>query len=225
MKHQSGNALVIVLVAVALLAALTMMMTRSGSSTDDTGDIERAQIYASEVMRFGKTLQNGAQTLITRGCSESTLNFDYSSAVTGYENASAPGDGSCDLFGEKGAGLVWRTPPAGLTASAYVITAANTMLGAGCDTGSATCTDLVLFVPGVSVDACTQINRMLKVTNPADIPPADSDNLVDTATKFTGSYTFVRAVADAGSLISGKDAACIQTSAGNYAFYSVILKR
>lgn len=225
MKSQSGNALVFVLIAVVLLGALTMMLTRSGGSSDDSGDYERMQIYASEIMRFGKDLQNGVQTLISRNCSENTLNFDYSSAATGYENAAAPSDQSCDLFSAKGTGLTWKTPPSNLTSSAYLVNAANTLSGAGCDTGNSTCTDLALWVTGLSVDACVQINQMLNVTNPSNAPPADSDNLVDTTTKFTGSYGFVRAVADAGSVISGKDAACIQTSAGNYAFYYVILKR
>ncbi|MBN8521803.1 MAG: hypothetical protein J0L77_07910 [Alphaproteobacteria bacterium] len=222
---QSGNALIFILIAVVLLGGLTMLLTRSSGSSEDTGEIERTQIEAGEAMRFGKSLAQSAQNLIAQGCSENTLNFDYEAAVTGYENPSSPADKSCDIFDAKGAGLTWRTVPSSLSSANYLITSANTVQGVGCDTGNATCTDLILMLPGISQTACAQINRLVKVTNPANVPPADTDNLVDTSTKFTGGYAFVRALADAGGHLTGKETGCIQTSPGNFALYTVILGR
>jgi hypothetical protein len=189
------------------------------------GDFERGQLYTTDVMRFAKSMSNAAQMLIGQSCSENTINFDYDAAVTGYENAGAPADNSCDIFNAKGAGLTWKIPPANLSTSAYMITSANTVLGAGCDAGTSTCTDLILILPGISLATCIQINNTLKVTNPSNAPPVDTNNNVNTTTKFTGSYTYAQTISDSGSVLSGKDAACIQTAAGLYAFYYVLLKR
>lgn len=224
-SSQSGNALIFILIAVVLLGGLTMLLTRSSGSSDDTGDIERTQIEAGDAMRFGKSLGQAAQNLIAQGCSENTLNFDYEVAVTGYENPASPADKSCDIFDAKGAGLTWRTPSSSLSNSAYLITSANTVQGVGCDTGNATCTDLILMLPGLSQATCAQINHMVKVTNPSNAPPVDTDNLVDTTTKFTGGFTFVRSLADTGGNLTGKETGCLQTSPGNFAFYTVIIPR
>ena len=222
--NESGNALWFILLGVVLLGLLTAMLSRSSGTTEDTGDVERIQISASEVMRFGKSLQNAAQSLISRGCSENTINFDYDTAVTGYENVSSPPDNSCDLFNAKGAGMTWDSAPPDISSSAYIITAANVVTGAECDTANAQCTDLIVLLPGISESTCLQINRMLKVTNPANIPPADNDNAVNT-TPFTGSFAFLEDITDAGAVLAGKDAACIATGVGTYAFYYVMLKR
>ena len=111
---ERGNALFFILIAVALLAALTMVISRSGSSVDQSGDFERNNIQASKVLRYAKSIETGIQDLLLRGCSENEISFWHDSDGDGdedgdddYYNANSPTDHSCHVFDTSGAGLTW----------------------------------------------------------------------------------------------------------------------
>jgi len=109
---QCGNALWFILVAIGLLGLLTVMLSRSGSSTNETGSYEQNVITANEILSYAKNVENGVQNLLARGCGENELSFWHDSDGNGTEDASdnyyntnSPTDRSCHIFDVAGAGL------------------------------------------------------------------------------------------------------------------------
>lgn len=241
MPTQRGNALWMILLAIALLGGLTAMFARSSSTSDDTGDYERNSIAASEIMRYAKSLEIGVQNLITRGCSENDISFWNDSNGDGtengsddYYNANAPSDRSCHVFWPEGAGLTPMTPKADwLDASKSALGnygnytyAVAQMAGVNSTTDPLVSTDmeLVLILPYLKKSTCQGINATL------DIPPAGtdvlSDGFVSTINKFTGSYP-----TGAGTTLANFDearsAGCLKNTnpTSEYTFFSAILAR
>lgn len=109
-QAESGNILFLILIAIALLGALTVLMSRTGSQSDDTGSTEQSSIQASQILKHAASLQNATQMLIGRGCSENVLSFEAvdSDQAAGYHNADAPTDKSCHIFEPEGAALKYK---------------------------------------------------------------------------------------------------------------------
>lgn len=219
-RNESGNALWFILLAIVLLAGLTVLMSRSSSTTDEAGDFERGQIQASEVLRVAKDMELAVQRLKSQGCSENEMNFDYAPGITGYENA-ARADGSCDIFGGKGAGLVWREPPGEISGGTWLISGDNRVQEVGCDSAASRCVELLAILPDISLGGCLRINTLLGVDNPAGAPPADGD--AELTTKFQGSFTDSEQIAAAE--LAGKVSGCFDAGGGNYVFYNTLIRR
>ncbi len=101
---QCGNALWFILVAIGLLGLLTVMLSRSGSSTNETGSYEQNVIAANQILSYAKNIENGVQNLLARGCSENEISFE-DSIIANHANSNAPADKSCHVFDVAGAGL------------------------------------------------------------------------------------------------------------------------
>jgi hypothetical protein len=109
-QNARGNVLFILLIAIALIAALTMTVMRSDVSDVDSVAPEQARLLAGRILNQARTLEQAVTTLRSKGCSEQQLSF-YTTLVAGYTNADAPVDKSCDIFEREGAGLSWPNPP------------------------------------------------------------------------------------------------------------------
>ena len=106
---QKGNAIWFVLVAVALLAALTMSMTRSSDTVEQNGDIERARILASDLMRYTGGMKAAIDKMLLTGISESDLCFHAPEWGHSDYNGPSCAESTNQLFNVDGAGLAWRT--------------------------------------------------------------------------------------------------------------------
>src|SRR5688572_13950247 len=110
-KNCAGNALIFILIAIFLLAGLTVLLSRTGSQSEDTGGTEQIRIQASEILKYASGIQNAVQMLRNRGCSENTLSFWNKDTNTSggentgddYYNASALTNKSCHVFNPAGA--------------------------------------------------------------------------------------------------------------------------
>ena len=80
-SNEKGNALWFILVAIVLLTSLTILLTRSGSSVNQSGDFERLQIQASQLLRYAKGVEEAVRTMQTRGISESDISFANSTVA------------------------------------------------------------------------------------------------------------------------------------------------
>lgn len=235
--HAHGNVLVIILVAVVLIAALSMTLMRSDVTDADAVSPEQAKIMGSQIMGQARSLEQAVKTLIGRGCSEQELNFD-NTIVAGYTNAGAPSGNRCDIFHRDGAGLGWPNPPANSNdGSSWRMLAGNAVDGvATSDDGTCAsgCIDLMAALPNVSLNVCKQLNALAGTTGFADTPPVD---LVD----FDGTIKIAgfsatdpgEPVLDVGTILSGRRSGCFEATnvsgapaaAGSYWFYHVLLVR
>lgn len=196
-QHQSGNVLWFILLAVALLGFLTMVISRSGSNVDQSGDIEHIRVKAGQIMRYGKSIEAAIQNMRMQGISENDISFQNGTTSTDYTNGNC-GNTDCRLFHTGGAGLSYQAPPSGTNdGSEWIFTGANnvgTTAGPVGTTAAVTGNDLVMLLPNAKTALCIQINRELGVGTTGTIP-TDATGIA--TTEFTGSF------ANALNLIDG----------------------
>lgn len=243
-KNIEGNALVIILVMIALIAALTAVTMRSSNRSSGNMDKENARIQAEKLMRQAKGLESGVvQILSANQCSENDINFVNTVTTRDYTNSNAPANKKCNLFSLEGAGLAYANPADSaldITFSSdadygqWVFTATHCVLSLGSDDND-TCDDkevaLMAIVPTVTLPVCLQINELNGIVNTGDVPPSES---FDSATAtFTGQF---QATSDPelGEGVTGINlekhaTGCFKNTSGSwangYTFYHTLLVR
>ncbi|MCF8495753.1 MAG: hypothetical protein K9G62_03700 [Alphaproteobacteria bacterium] len=228
---EHGNVLWFILAAVALLAALTMVISRSGTTVDQAGDVEQARIRAGQIMRYAEGLKSAVQEMNLRGVSENDISFESTATGSDYQNPNCTVD-SCKVFAVGGGGQTYKTPPAGANdGSAWIFTGANnvgTAAGPLGTTAARTGNDLLMLMPNVKSALCIQINRDLSVGTPGTLP---SDATGISTDEFTGTYAASLTLIDGDPTpfeLDRKPAGCFTDTAANPAvtyFYYVLLPR
>lgn len=184
----SGNILWFILIAVVLLGAVTILLSRSGSTVDQSGDVEQARIKAGQIMRYAASIETAIGNMRLRGISESDISFENDETATDYANANCA-SGDCKIFDVEGGGLSYRAPPEGSNdGSEWIFTGANNVGSAAGPVGTTaarTGNDLVMLLPEAKAALCEQINRDLNVGTPGTVPE-DAGGIATTA--FTGTY-------------------------------------
>lgn len=222
---QSGNVLWFILIAVALLGLLTMVLSRSGTTVDQSGNVEQTRIKAGEVLRYAKGLELALDQLRLNGCSENELSFENNTDPN-YTNPNAPADESCHVFSTRGAGQTWREfydQDLNNTSSATVFSSAFAIENVGTSRQ-----ELIVFMR-VSPSVCAEINRSMDIddTDPDDI--STLGNFEDWNLYFTGDFsTLVYTIADGtdAAELDGKLAGClIEPANENYVAFQTLIAR
>jgi len=209
---ESGNALWVILLAVALMAALTATISRTSDTAEQSGNFERFRVHASNMMTHAAGVKEAVNRMRMTGIGENQISF--SSALSGS-------CGECLVYGSAGGGASYEPPNPEWFDSTH-----NTEAGygqweffgendvAGVGTGGA---DLVMALGYIKENLCRQINVMLKVPG----EPVDADGF-DT-TPFNGSF----ASSDVISGMAGAEAGCFEDQSGGryFTFYQVLVKR
>lgn len=225
MNDESGNALWFILLAVALLAALTVTITRSSDSTEQTGDIERLRIEGSEIMRYAASIQQAVERMRLRGLSENEISFE-NGVIAGYANARC-GNDACKVFDVAGGGITFTSASSNISAQPWLFTGADSIAGAGEDgTGETSSEDneLLIILPEISQGLCQRINTELGIAG----IPQDTDN-ADVSTKYTGTFPNGRVIEN----MAGKKTGCFEGDlddgdndiSGAYYFYHTLIQR
>lgn len=176
-SHQSGNAIVFLLLAIALFAALAYTFMRSGQNSVSQMNPQQARLAASEILSYANSLSKTVDRLRQRGCSEKQLSFE-ASGNSGYANASAPGDFSCHVYNAAGGNMTWQSFT-NYNATTTVSSLQNIL-------GSASAiTDLSLYVLGVSDSVCRAFNASVNIES--SVIPTDSSPM-GISTPFTGTF-------------------------------------
>lgn len=239
---EGGNALILIIILIGLLAALSMTMMKSSQRTSDNMDATTARMNAEKLLRMSKSLEMGVNHLMNaNGCGENLISFANTISSRTYTNASA--SDSCKIFDVAGAGQAYTQPPLQAlddTKSAvadydhWVITGTHCVLGLGSDDNNA-CTSsevaLIATVPFVNLATCLQVNNLNGITNPSGAPPTESFD--ENASAFTGSFsaaTDPELGESGGANLVGHATGCFQNSSGStwansYVFYHVLLER
>lgn len=233
---QHGNALWFILVAIVLLGALTVLLSRSGTSVDQSGDVEQLRIKAGQIIRWAKGIESTIEQMKLRGISESDISFE--NTVTAQDYSSALCDAhkdpnECKIFATGGGGQSYLNPPSGSAeaGSEWIFTGANnvgtTAYPVG-TTAAGTGNDLILLLPGANTALCNQINRDLEIGASGTLP-ADATGIA--LTPFTGTYNAGLVIIDGDGApfeLNGKASGCFTDTNANpdvTYFYYVVLAR
>lgn len=229
MKKQSGNVLWFILIAIFLLGALTVMLTRTGGQTEETGDSDKAMITATNLMRTATSLEAAFQNLLMRGCSENTISFWWDADNNGLENASdprynpnAPTDHSCHIYDSRGAGIIQSDVTGDANVASFVNIGTTSR-----DIYMVTQSDYQGAPRGISNEVCKAINKLAGVN--FDINNLPKANLTSGA--FTGVYSSGITIGDNGTelpMAGVKTGCAIDNGCGTVecnSFYSVIYIR
>lgn len=209
MHRQRGNALFLILIAVALFAALSYAVTRSGRGGGGINR-ENSLIAASEITQYLSGVRSVVTRMILTGVAESGVNFDP-------EDVTDSG-----VFSPSGGGYVYANIPANVgnatdwgfaslehpTRGVYI-----TDIGTNTDV---TGRDALAGLADISLAVCTAINNGVGVAN----PPANNSPTAD-GTAVT--YDIGSNVIDA---YPGQPFACVNTDNGSgvYLYYHALIE-
>lgn len=224
-----GNALFLILIAVALLAALSYAITSSGRGTTD---VKREQfiLEAANLIQFAGEFEVAVNRLkLINGCTDTQISFANTVYLTTSNTLSAPegnypgapADKRCHIFNPAGGGLTARTfPKLAVSPQTYGgLTSGHGALNFGAVPGLGTAeADLILAFPHISQQACIDILKKVQ--------PAANINTYGncTWTGFQSVYTPIPACP--ASVTNVKTWCAIDTANPSAAyFYHVILER
>jgi len=252
-QNEKGNALFLILIAVALLAVLSYAITQSGRG-NNSANREQISIAAAQILEYTGQVQAAVTRLMTAGgCSNTQLNFASSqwstpAAYDGIATGHAPADHSCDIFDPAGGNVPWQRPPPisqGTTASVneYMYTAQLGIWGIGTDSYSDPAASELTLIANVTKDVCVEINSKLGIvpvtppvpthaytvfgTPPFFIPgsPPSGMTFYGDYASWPSTWTIGYNVVQAPEL-AGKWSGCfLSTTNGGYVFYYVLVAR
>lgn len=176
MKHQSGNALFLILIAVALFAALSYAITSSSRGSGNM-DKERVILLKSDFENYLSDIQAAVIRLqVINGCSDTQISFENSISPQDYTNLNAPFDNRCHIFEPEGGGLTFRMfgedfmEDPNDVANARIRFTARPISGIGEETES----DLLLLFTDIVPEICYLLNIDRGINTPAGTPAAEN---------------------------------------------------
>lgn len=185
-KSEKGNALFLILIAVALFAALSYAITQSGRGGGGV-DREQALIAASQITQYAAGLRTTVTRMIITGTSAASLDFDPSDNQGGSPTDTVDSD---DVFMNDGGGAIQQDPPstAGTSTSYDYLQPTSATNGHYIEGVGSDAADTIVIAEGLSGTVCQEINRGLGLTP----EPADETAAVDpdTAGAKAGTTTF-----------------------------------
>ncbi|MBI1300819.1 MAG: hypothetical protein GC137_04080 [Alphaproteobacteria bacterium] len=223
-KHnpESGNILFIILLAVALIGALTVAIQ---GSSQQTGNIDRETliIKTSEIQRYAGEMARGIAFIMQNGHSEADIRFSHPDADTDYGDLSADSDRSDQLFDRTGGAVHYRQPPSDLNdGSAWEFYGHTALPDVGSDEA-----DLIAVLPNVTEEFCVYVNGALgydTATQPADtgtcVNGGDSERF-DNGTQFSSSPN---TVTDATFTFRPSSQGCVQCGTDFHYFYVLMAR-
>jgi len=228
LRDQKGNALFLILIAVALFAALSYAVTQSGRSGGGV-DKEKLILQASQVIDYvGQVEQTISRMRLINGCADTDISFE-NPITAGYTNATSPADKSCHVFDPEGGGLSYNAPNSAwfdLTHSAearyqeWFFTGRPMIWSQGTDAS-----ELMIALPYITLELCQELNKKLGTSIP---PTLENDGPYDLTIPFVGAYVPSGPGPDAND---GEYTNCVEgdgttfLTAGGYHFYHILIAR
>ncbi len=226
-RHESGNVLYYIMLAIVLLAALSLAISRGGRGSIQSLTGDRERLLATEIMGFGDLVSKATSQLRLRGVSFSQLSYAADGLAGGYGVYGAAPES--EIFNPSGGAITYKPPPDdAMTAPGnYIFTAANEIKQVGTTCGTDACADLIMLGGPLQPGVCTSINSLLHIDNPSGDAPVDTE--ADITTLFAGGATpYSKTIGDdSGSAgLTGHTSGCFKDDAsGGYYFYQVLQPR
>jgi len=218
MRPQSGNVLLYVLIAILLLAGLTVMLMRSGGENGAGGRLtdDRAALRAGELIDYATAARSTVEQMRTL---QNVLSTEFSFVKPG-DAAYGTGTNTAQVFHPAGGGLNIFTDSPELFATTSSTRGWVSQQGTNVQWTPSTGSDILYTFVDLPEKICQAINDRLY-----------KDKTVPTMT-ITAAEAFINGGSDDVDLTStncagcnGKVSMCVKDSAGAYAFYNVVLSR
>lgn len=180
-RHEHGNMLFMILIAVALIGLLTAALMSGSNSESSNIDEETLVIRTTEAQRYAAELERAVSLIIQNGKSEADIRFAHPDAASAYGDLSADTDKKDQAFHSTGGAAEYRDPPAGLNdGTDWQFYGHTAVPGVG-----TSAPDLVMVLPKVTEDFCARINTLNGQVTPSD------PNATGTATCIYGGSTVI----------------------------------
>ncbi len=241
MRHISGNAFFLILIAVALFAALSYAVTSVSRTGGVSTSKDKSKTSASAILNHAASLQAAITRLKTLyGCADDQFNFANNIYKTGHgalaipANSNAPSTGNCDVYSPKAGNAVPYIFPVSAAGPiggdltkpklghASLSVAQFKNVGTDGPVGTASANDLAIRFFWLNRETCLALNDLLGVSNPGGEPPVTSTGSGDYT---NGSFAATQIIQSAST--NGFQAFCFQYSSGNtyYSFIDVLIAR
>ncbi len=229
---QKGSVFIYILMAIALLGALSYAVSRGNRTNTSALTAEQAKLAAQEIIEYGNTVATAVQKLRLRGCNDVELDF-ANSTWKNQDNSLIHPEGhnpnslsECDLFNISAS----QISPQQLTKTSFNEPAAASHAGKGMarirvsnlpNVGSNEA-ELVYQLSQVKNSICLQINKILGVENIANSPPIFGETTFD----YTGAFPSMPTTIDTNGKITGKLAFCAtRDGSTNHKYVQVLIAR
>lgn len=241
-QSQGGNVLFLILIAVALFAALSYVVTQSTRSGTGSTEREKNILSSAQMTQYPTALRTALIRMVLAGTGIENIKFNDPDNFGTSVNA--------EVFHPSGGGATYQDAPADLSSAGtsqlhWFYNASFFVPGIGLDSDTSgvgiSGNDVIAFLPGVSAGVCKQTNDQLglkltdcvagDLTNGVPtVAAADAEirKSLDKDNDFpTSSSTPIRIETGASCEPYSRQASgCFHTtSPDQYVFYSVLLER
>ena len=181
-NKENGNALFLILIAVALFAALSYAVTQSGRSGGGV-DKEKTTIKAARLIQYTSELQQTTTRMLLTGTTTSTI--EYTTAL--FNNIPCSSGENC-VFAPEGGGVSFQSGKDFGDATA----------GSGEFVGeqgyASSADDIIFLISKLSLELCAELNKQLNITNPPQLAYPDEPYYCYDGT--AGNYIYVHIMAE-----------------------------
>ncbi len=229
-QAERGNALIYVLIAIALFAALSMTFSRQTDTSEAGGlDDSRAELYATQLISYAAQAKSALDQMLFSGAGIDDL--DFALPGSGTFEAGAMANKIKRVYHPDGGGLGAGRLPEEAVSYSGTDPAAGWYMGRfnNIEWTATAGTDVILVAYGINKKICEKINE--KVTGTPGIPlMSDSiaETMIDTA-YHSGANTNLTTDPAGAPICAGchnRATLCVEDQARNiYGFYSVLEDR
>ena len=237
-RSEKGNVLFLILIAVALFAALSYVVTQSTRSGGGSTEREKNILSSAQMTQYPTALRTSILRMVLAGVAIENVRFDAPASTGPFTTTSV----SQLVFHPQGGGATFQEAPAELSSTGnsslgWTYNAEVEVPGIGVDGSGGN--DVIAFLPGVSDGVCRQVNEELGIDPTALAPAACGDNIpqvtgidndvdmmMDDGYVFPTTSAQTLSAADCTTLFDRQASGCFRDVTGSRnVFYSVLLER
>ena len=217
-NRQRGNILIAILVAIVVVAMLTMAVSQYSEQQSDSVTRQTQDDQISRTLTQASTLGSAVHQMLVNGEDPATLYTNLSQLKpgdTGFETA----PNNFKIYHPLGGGVSYMaasSPQASAIATAFNINAASIIKGVG--PTDVTVGDIVFTAKIASASACQRINKIL---NGSTTVPVLTTSTFDAL--FTAGTTVTVDSSNCASCVNVPRLCVSNTAANAWGFYSVLL--
>lgn len=212
--NEAGNAIIWILVAVALFAALGYAFSNTSRNSTAMLTGEEAKSEANKIIAYGSDVKAAVKRMQLRGVDETEFSFANSISIPNHaagHNANCTTN-KCEVYDTQGGQLTPISFDGGAQVRVIAVDGVGTTEG-----------ELVLTIYSIGSDVCLKINQALSIGTTGTLPITDTFSVAN----YNGSYSAVAdPIGNTETTLSGQKAFCAEgATAGNYHFHQVLIAR